>query len=249
MKTRQEENYYVKNKHKLMKFASSIIKNQKVLLRHIDQDMIEPIIEEWIQEFEELLPDIPYIGGKKNRLTFFLIAGIMSFVFYRVLKRHGKETREIGQMIYELTENYYESLSNFRKKIMRKIYYSNIIQTRFKKLCEERARLNYPGDFQAVFVEGDGESLVWGFDYTECATAKFLESQNALELIPYLCPCDYAMYRALGIGFKRTQTIGLGGNVCDFRFVKDYNTPEGWPPEELEEFKQYLAKNQKKNLR
>ncbi len=246
MKKSQEENYYVKNKDKLMKLVLEIINNpqiaKKVLLKHVDQATFERLSEEWIQEFEGLIPQIPYIGGEKNRLTFFLVNGVMSFGFYSVLKRHGKDTREIGHMIYEITRNYYETLSKWRKKIARRMYYSNKIQSRFKKSSEERAQLNYPGDFQSVFVEGDGRNLVWGFDYTECANAKFLKSQNALKILPYLCVADYAMFRALGIGFKRTQTIGSGGNVCDFRFMRNYQTPEGWPPEKLEEFKMYLAK-------
>lgn len=53
---------------------------------------------------------------------------------------------------------------------------------------------------------------------------------------------DYAMFRALGVGFKRTKTIAINCDVCDFRFVKDYQTPKGWPPESLEEFRQYLSK-------
>ncbi len=43
--------------------------------------------------------------------------------------------------------------------------------------------------------------------------------------------------RALGIGFKRTKTLATGANMCDFRFIKGYQTAKGWPPENLEEFK------------
>jgi hypothetical protein len=38
-----------------------------------------------------------------------------------------------------------------------------------------------------------------------------------------------------GIGFKRTQTLAFGNSRCDFRFMKDYETSRGWPPEGLEE--------------
>jgi len=39
------------------------------------------------------------------------------------------------------------------------------------------------------------------------------------------------------LSFKRTQTIASGASWCDFRFKKTWNTPRGWPPEELgEEF-------------
>ena len=38
-------------------------------------------------------------------------------------------------------------------------------------------------------------------------------------------------------GMKITQTIGNGASRCDFRFIKGYQTPIGWPPDDLEEFK------------
>ncbi len=45
------------------------------------------------------------------------------------------------------------------------------------------------------------------------------------------------MYKSLGVGFIRTQTIGNGDPICDFRFKKNIETISGWPPEELEEWK------------
>ena len=70
MKKSQEENYYIKNKDKLMKLVLEIINNphiaKKALLKHVDQATFERLSKEWIQEFEGLIPQIPYIGGKKN---------------------------------------------------------------------------------------------------------------------------------------------------------------------------------------
>lgn len=78
-------------------------------------------------------------------------------------------------------------------------------------------------------VEGDGEIFEWGRDYAECGIVKFLHSQGADELTPYLCLTDYALFGALGIRLERTMTLAEGHEKCDFRFEKG-KSPSGWPP-------------------
>jgi hypothetical protein len=70
------------------------------------------------------------------------------------------------------------------------------------------------------YVEGDGTTFDWGRDYVECGIVKFLHSQEADELTPYLCQTDYALFDALGIKLKRTMTLATGCEKCDFRFKK-----------------------------
>jgi hypothetical protein len=65
---------------------------------------------------------------------------------------------------------------------------------------------------------------------------------GAEEVAPYVCLGDYARMRSLGIGFKRSRSISMGGERCDFRFIKGYETPRAWPPESLEEYRYYLER-------
>ena len=84
-------------------------------------------------------------------------------------------------------------------------------------LSQER---RYPGDWVREHVEGDGDVFEWGMDYTECGIVKFLRSQGADELAPYLCLTDYALFGALGIELTRTMTLAEGYEKCDFRFKR-----------------------------
>jgi hypothetical protein len=76
-------------------------------------------------------------------------------------------------------------------------------------------------------------------DYLNCAGLHFLKHQNALELAPYLCLCDYPIYRAINIGFNRNQNLAIGGTACMFRFYRRYPTERGWPPEEVLEYRDF----------
>lgn len=58
-------------------------------------------------------------------------------------------------------------------------------------------------------------------DMTMCPYVKYAKRFNVEELIPIFCDSDFATYGNLsGISFKRTQTLGTGGNKCDFKFVR-----------------------------
>jgi len=84
-------------------------------------------------------------------------------------------------------------------------------------------------DWQPSFVEGTGRGFDYVTDMTECAIVKFLHTQDADELTPYLCRVDFAVSRAFGMGLVRTTTIAEGGEKCDFRYKRGRETAPGWP--------------------
>lgn len=58
-------------------------------------------------------------------------------------------------------------------------------------------------------------------DMTICPYTKYAEILKVPELKSIFCESDFATYGNLsGITFERTETIGLGGNKCDFRFFR-----------------------------
>jgi hypothetical protein len=193
-----------------------------------------------LKEFEYLLPKVPYIGTmKENPLLIFLINTLLTLSFYRVLKNEGWKVEKIGQVIYEIADNYYRSMNPIIKKLLKWYMGSSIVQKKLKR-AEEYQNINQnPWNYKARFIPGDRKNLLFGYDYTECGGLKFLKSQNAEEIAPYCCLCDYATYRAINLGFKRSSNLALGANVCDFRFCKNYTTPSGWPPNELDEYKNF----------
>lgn len=58
-------------------------------------------------------------------------------------------------------------------------------------------------------------------DMTACPYCRYAKLFGTLELTPVFCDSDFATYGDLpGIRFERTQTLGTGGEYCDFRFVR-----------------------------
>ncbi len=229
-----------KNKVSLLRDFDKVSKHvHKALENKMDSSQISQIIEESRDEYERIIHELPYIGGKKNPFQFNLIGSAWMLALYRTLESQGYGTRKIGEMGYDVMEQYVNSISPLYKSFFRRFVYSRFMKRKMKNDARKSQLREFPDDWVFEFVEGIRGEFNWGADVTECGICKFFKAQNAEKFLPYLCIADFAQFNQMGIGMKRTKTIGTGQSHCDFRYVKGYVTPRGWPPETLDEFQQY----------
>lgn len=95
----------------------------------------------------------------------------------------------------------------------------------------------FSGDWVFDYVPGDGYDFEYGMTHYECGICAYYEKMGAADYVPYLCLLDYPKFRELGVCLDRSETLGNGGRCCDFRFYKKRIPVEGWPPENIREFK------------
>ena len=235
MVTEKEKDYYIKNMPGMMnQFDEYSVTAKNVLVKYFDDSKADELIANARKKYEKLIPQLPFIGGNENVMTSFLAGSIPDLAIFRVLEEEGVEFREIGKLSYDLVEhqNTIEALGGAGEQIFQEGYLNML-----KHVAKESQLRRYPGDWVLEYVEGDGETFDYGYDVTECGIYKFFKEQGAEHLVPFICLGDYATARASGYGFKRTQTLANGALVCDFRFIEGGDTPRGWPPENLEEYK------------
>lgn len=78
---------------------------------------------------------------------------------------------------------------------------------------------------QRFYQTGRGE---YRFDITECPYCKYCALCGCPELTRNFCLSDEYCYGNLpGICFERTNTLGMGGTCCDFRFAIDRRKKDG----------------------
>jgi hypothetical protein len=82
----------------------------------------------------------------------------------------------------------------------------------------------YPEDWVYEFLEGDGTDFDSGVDMLECGIVKFYQEHGMADVVSYLCAMDIPPSEARKQGLHRTQTLGEGGNKCDFRFKSGRET-------------------------
>ncbi len=232
MSNEKEKNYYIKKKRTLMRqFNAALTIVKDILIAKFSEEKFKEITTETRKDFKQLLPQIPYIGGKDNRITEELINSAILLPLLRIFEKEGLDFYEIGKLTYEIFEAFFKVIPPTDDIFSDK----NINQE--KEIAKNSKLRKYPGDWVFDYVEGDGKTFTFGIDFYECGVYKFYKSQGLEHLMPIVCISDFAQARAHGYGLTRTQTIANGASLCDFRYIKDGTIPRAWPPDNLPEFK------------
>ncbi len=234
------EDFYVRKKSKFMKsFDERLAVVNEELGKKFDSEKSEELINQMKAEFEEILPNIPYIGGQKNPLTLILVKCMSDLAVFRTLEKIKFTFREIGEFHY----NYVIGAHKVRREALQKAGrdpsqypFDPVYKDYQKQLTEKTQKKLYPDDWVMDFIEGDGENFEWGWDITACGVQTAYKKLGAEKYLPLICLGDFYEAEGLGFGFTRTETLGFGAEKCTHRFVKNVKTPKAWPPHDLEEF-------------
>lgn len=181
----------------------------------------DKIIQESRMEYKEIIPHIPSARNQEP-FTRFLVSAGQYLALYRVLRKHGMSTPEIGEFIYSITESLFDLYPGFLLRFLSPNIFSSEYMEKIKRGAYE-SQMNPFGGYVFRFIDGTSE-FNYGVDYTECGVINFLSDIGASELTPYIRATDTLYSERLGWGLKRTATLAEGGGVCDFRFRKGKTT-------------------------
>ncbi len=227
------EEYWAKNKDLLMKEYRKMTNSAAKYIREkVSPEETEAIIAETRKNYDQLLPQVPYIGGDRNQLTETLYKSAVALALYQAMKAHGQDVEETGRVMYRVMEDEF----NFNEPLAG-AYSRNptgkVEQENFRVMERWSQKSTYPGDWKLKFIEGDGANFDFGVDYTECGIVKFFKAHDAFELVRYICLGDFPISRGIGSGLVRTTTLGSGGPRCDFRFKAGRPIQMEWTPDFL----------------
>ena len=93
---------------------------------------------------------------------------------------------------------------------------------------QKKLSMRYPENFIMKYVEGDGKEFNYGYDIHKCTIVDFGKSQDAEEILPYICMIDWYKAYYSKSGLIRSKTLSEGCEYCDYRFKK------GNPPMNLQ---------------
>lgn len=100
-----------------------------------------------------------------------------------------------------------------------KTYFSEKNMESRRQWSRETYRREYKNDWVVDVLEKT-DDYAFGFDYRECGACKLFRDEGCFQLAKYYCRLDFMTVEVMGIGLKRTMTIGDGFDHCDFRFIK-----------------------------
>lgn len=219
------QNYYSSRKAKLMKdFTRAGNWFRPHLTERYGQVFADTIIHEARNEYESLIPQIPYIGGSKVHMTSDLLESVVQLAYLKVLKSHGKTADESREILYRGMKT---RLAQYPKVLFRLLGWLTFTKWYLRNLqrqARESQKCEYPAGFIFEVVTGDGKEFDWGLNFSECGICKFYRAQNASQLLPIVCPIDYVLSDAFGYGLVRTKTLAEGAEMCNPRMKRGRQT-------------------------
>ena len=234
----QGHDYYVRNQHKYMQLYDRGSRYQKrVLAKHFDESQINRWIPAARLRFQALLPEMPFIGGDDDGFTQDHMFPSVVLSWAHILREEGLPIRTIGQVIFELGAVGFTALPSPVRRLKGLTLFSEKKKAQWREAAKRSQLRQYPGDWVIQYVEGDGEAFDYGLEVIECARHKLWRAQGLEAFLPYVCASEWTQLRAIGVEFRRTQTLANGGTCCDDRYVcRGDNGLAGWPPESLPEW-------------
>jgi len=231
MNEQEGQEYYLSCKSEILaQFDTHARAWRPFLAASYGDEFAEAVLRDAREQYEVLIPEIPYIGGDENPMTRHLVRPTTSLVLYKVMKARGKTAEEAGKVVYDAVVEVVKQLPPRPAKELSREYVAE--ENREAQKSQER---RYSGDWVWEFIEGDGVEFDYGYDFLECGTQKLYHAYGADEFLPFYCYLDFVTHRTSGWGFARTMTLAEGHAKCDFRWKKGGETQKGWPPPFLKE--------------
>lgn len=231
MNEQEGKEYYLSRKSEILTQFDTRAKAWRPLLAACYGDeFADAVLRDAREQYEALIPEIPYIGGDANPMTRHLVRSTTSLALYKAMKARGKTAEEVGKVVYDAVV---EVVSQLPPRPFKELSAEYIAKE--KERARKSQECYYPEDWVWEFVEGDGMEFDYGYDFLECGTQKFYHAQDADEVLPFYCYLDFVTHRTTGWGFARSMTLAEGYENCDFRWKKGGETRKGWPPPFLEE--------------
>jgi len=213
--------YYIARKDKLLRdFESSCTLMRSSLKRRYGEELASKLASEARKQFEELIPEIPFIKGLRARsLNSFLLISAQELAVYKALDKRGKPPGEAWELCHEALRLRLAAFPRWKRRFMRWIMFSRLIRQVVAKRVRKKEKYQF-GDFEIEYVISDGDQFHFGVNYLQCGNYKFVAEHGGAAFAPFICMSDIALGEAMGWGLIRTQTLADGFPCCNFRFRK-----------------------------
>ena len=237
--------YYSVRKEKLLKDFDSTSELMKAsLAARYGREFAGTLQRDVRQEYEKLIPEIPYIKGPRGRmLNSFLLITAQELAAYKAMKKLGKMPGEAWELCHEALRFRMAEIPQWKRWLMRRFMFSCLV----RKVVARRARKQQKilmGEFEIEYLIGEKDEFDYGVNYLQCGNYNFVKNHGGEEFAPYVCMSDIALSEAMGWSLIRTQTLADGCEHCDFRFKKGAATQISSKTPEVQESIERIRKKE-----
>jgi hypothetical protein len=207
--------YYVSKQNRLIKLFDFTFRPIKKKLTHqYGEQYAENIVTRSRQNFIEVIPQMPYVGGMKNYYTPIIVVNGLIVAMFRAMKETGKTAADVMRIWAEVADDLFSKNPGPIARLGGRMLLSKPTVKAFKKQTLISQERRYTGDWVYELLEGEGGKFDVGFEFSECAVIKFYQAMDTMELAPYCNFGDVTYSHYMGIGLDASETIGMGSDRC-----------------------------------
>ncbi|MBU2538424.1 MAG: L-2-amino-thiazoline-4-carboxylic acid hydrolase [Proteobacteria bacterium] len=215
----QIRGYYSSRKKKLLKDfdrTSELMKD--ALFARYSEEFSSTLQREAHQEYEKLIPEIPYIKGVRARaLNTFLLITAQELAAYKAMTKHGRPPAEAWELCHQALRLRVAKIPRWKRWLLRRLMFSSLMRKIMARRARQQQKVRF-GDFEVEYLVGEGNAFDLGVNYLQCGNHRFMMQHGGEVFAPYICMSDIALSDAMEWGLIRTQTLADGCHYCDFRF-------------------------------
>jgi hypothetical protein len=227
MRAEQVHGYYAKRRRRLLRafdrFARWVAPR---LAEQLDAGQVEAVLAAARAEFDRLIPELPYIGGRRNVFTPVMVVNGWLLALHRAMTARGRSARDVIRVCAEVSDDFFRSAPGRLLRLLGRLAFTWPVWALLRWQAERSQERRYPEDFVYRVERTDEGEVALVFD--ECAVNKFYDAQGTPELKPYCNFFDVTYSRVMGMGIDARETIGLGCARCSLRYKlgRDTVVPE-----------------------
>ncbi|MBL8207671.1 MAG: L-2-amino-thiazoline-4-carboxylic acid hydrolase [Blastocatellia bacterium] len=172
--------------------------------------------------FDAMLPTMAYVEKPQHPLASALFICNVNLSLYLALKQRGVDVHAFGNAL----------LNGLRRAPIppQPELSEEALQAQLSAFLQAaQASQTDPQPGEDVFEVVEGVDFDWGYNVKSCALCHSASQHDAMEVVPYMCAVDDVMSDKNNQGLRRSGSIALGAQHCDFRYQR------GGQPQRLSE--------------
>lgn len=215
----KHSDYYTRKSARLLRqFDRHFARVTQRLAHHHGETLAAELTTDTRRRFEQIIPELPYIGGSSNYFTPVMTINGWIVSLYRAMAERGLTAEDGARVAFEAATDFFSSKPRWLLRLLGRLAFTGPVRRGFERQASRSQQRRYPGDF-VYEIEADEDGHL-ALVFSECAVNKFYAAQGVEELGPWCNLFDVSYSRLMGMGLDAHITIGQGCDRCRLEYCQ-----------------------------
>ena len=141
------EGYYAARSARMLRgFDRASKRFARSLERHHDAAFAEEVLRDARIEFERLLPELPYIGGRRNVFSWVMVVNGWLVALFRAMQARGKSAEETIRVAADVADELFRSLPGAVLRLVGRLAFTRPVRGVLRRQAERSQERRFAAD-------------------------------------------------------------------------------------------------------